>query len=146
MKYKYKSLTEFNKAHPNLYQQLHKRNELDRLCRDMGWERKNVIKKPHNYWTKERCIEEAKKYKSCTEFAKKNGGAYQAALRNNWWLECISIFHSKHIIKAIITQRDEYKYTFKHIAENLNSSKNRTKNGKLFTTSSVYRIYKLTNK
>jgi group I intron endonuclease len=35
-------------------------------------------------WTKEKCIEEAKKYKSRGDFSEKNHGAYKAALRNNW--------------------------------------------------------------
>ena len=35
-------------------------------------------------WTKEACFEEAKKYKSRGEFAKKNGSAYSNALKHKW--------------------------------------------------------------
>jgi predicted GIY-YIG superfamily endonuclease len=44
-----------------------------------------VVKKSNNYkWTKEKCKEEAKKYKSRSEFGKNSSGAYNAALKNNW--------------------------------------------------------------
>lgn len=35
-------------------------------------------------WSKEKCYNEAKKYKTRTEFAKKNGSAYSAARKNGW--------------------------------------------------------------
>ena len=41
-------------------------------------------KKPRNYWTKEKCIIESKKYKTRTEFSKKSSRAYQLCLKNNW--------------------------------------------------------------
>ena len=36
---------------------------------------------PSGYWTKERVIKESKKYKNPTEFEKKSGGAYRAAIK-----------------------------------------------------------------
>jgi predicted GIY-YIG superfamily endonuclease len=36
------------------------------------------------YWTKERCQEEALKYKTRTEYQVKNRGSYLSAYRNNW--------------------------------------------------------------
>ena len=39
---------------------------------------------PNNYWTKERCIEESKKYPSRVEFYRGCSGGYQASCRNNW--------------------------------------------------------------
>jgi len=42
-------------------------------------------RKPNGYWDNyERCYEEAKKYKSRGEFAKKSGAAYQFAWSKNW--------------------------------------------------------------
>lgn len=35
-------------------------------------------------WTKEKCNEEAKKYKTRTEFCRKSSGAYNAALKHGW--------------------------------------------------------------
>jgi hypothetical protein len=145
--YKYKSLSEFRKEHPNLYNQLHKRNMVDKLCEDMGWVKKNIIKKPYGYWTKELCIKEAIKYENNSEFGKKSVGAYQAALRNDWMVDINHIFNSKQIIKIIKTQREEYNYTFKQIAENLNKLNHKTITGKEYTTANTYRLYKdITNK
>lgn len=38
-----------------------------------------VIKKPNGYWTKERILEQCKKYKTLSEFTKNERGAYSAA-------------------------------------------------------------------
>ena len=35
-------------------------------------------------WTKEKCAEEALKYKSRSEFKKNNTNAYKASVRNGW--------------------------------------------------------------
>ena len=48
----------------------------------MEWlNRKN---KPNGYWNYEHCYEEAKKYKTRTEFEKNNGSCYQVAIKNGW--------------------------------------------------------------
>jgi len=54
-------------------------------------------RKPRGYWTKERSYDEAKRYKSRTEFQKKAGRAYDAALRNKWLDEICS--HMEEIKK-----------------------------------------------
>jgi len=48
--------------------------------------------KPRGYWDYDTCFEEAKKYKTRTEFHDKNSSAYQVACKNKWieeytWLE-----------------------------------------------------------
>ena len=60
-----------------------------------GWEILNKAKGGaigggYSIWTKEKCKEEVKKYKSRSEFKKKNGSAYYAALKNNWFDEITS--------------------------------------------------------
>ena len=40
--------------------------------------------KPNGYWTQERCFEEAKKYKTRSEFKKGNDSAYSLAMKNDW--------------------------------------------------------------
>jgi len=42
------------------------------------------LMKPKGYWTKEKCVEEVKKYNSKTEFKKKSRSSYNAAYKNNW--------------------------------------------------------------
>ena len=51
--------------------------------------------KPPNYWTKERCIKEARKYSTKKEWTKKSSGSLNAARINNWMDEC-----SGHIIRT----------------------------------------------
>ena len=46
--------------------------------------------KPKNYWTKERCAEEALDYTKRSDFQKNARGAYYAALRDGWLDEICS--------------------------------------------------------
>lgn len=50
--------------------------------------------KPINYWNKERCIEEALKYKTRSEWDKNNSSSNSAARKNGWYEEC-----TKHMTK-----------------------------------------------
>ncbi len=48
------------------------------------------IRKPIGYWTKERCIESARKYKTRVEWAKgEDKSACHAAQKNGWYDECV---------------------------------------------------------
>lgn len=73
---KYESRSEFQKKSGGAYCFLQKHNLLDEAC-DYG-----LKKKPKNYWTKEKCFEEALKYESRSEFKKKSGGAYNFLNKN----------------------------------------------------------------
>lgn len=42
------------------------------------------VRKPRNYWTFEKCKEEALKYKTKIEFKKKSAGAYDKCLKRKW--------------------------------------------------------------
>ena len=57
----------------------------DAICKHMD---KDIQKVQH--WTKERCIEEAKKYKTRKSFQKECRGGYAAAYRNKWLDEICS--------------------------------------------------------
>jgi hypothetical protein len=41
------------------------------------------------YWTKERCIEEVKKYKTYSEFRKGSCGAHGSSLKRGWLYEIL---------------------------------------------------------
>ena len=43
--------------------------------------------KPRNYWTKERCAEEALKYNNKTKFSKENPNLYYYMLKHGWYFE-----------------------------------------------------------
>jgi hypothetical protein len=49
---------------------------------------------PSGYWTKERCLESALKYKTKSDWNKYDGSACVTAQRNNWYDEC-----TKHMIE-----------------------------------------------
>ena len=76
---KYKTRKEFQFKSRSAYVSALKNKLLDDICSHM-----ELQKKPSLYWTKERCKEEALKYKTMKEFQLKKSGAYGAALRNKW--------------------------------------------------------------
>jgi hypothetical protein len=56
-----------------------KNNWLDEICQHML-----ITRYPKNFWTKEKCQEEALKYNNKTEFSKFSGTAYSKSCKNNW--------------------------------------------------------------
>lgn len=62
------------------------------------------MRKNRNYWNKEMCIVEAKKYKTRTEFSKNSSVAYETS-RKNMWLDDVC----KHME---IPHADKYKWSF----------------------------------
>jgi hypothetical protein len=54
----------------------------------MRKKRKYKKRKPVNYWTKEKCIEDARKYKKRSEWMRKSHGAYRSAKKNGCFEEC----------------------------------------------------------
>lgn len=75
---RYKTRFEFFKKNSGVYSKAVKNGWLDDICVHMK------PKKLRNYWTEERCKEEALKYTSRKEFCKKSPRAYQLCLKNNW--------------------------------------------------------------
>jgi len=68
---------------------VNKYNSAYKVCVKNKWVNevcKHLIKlrKPNNYWTKEKCYDEALKYKTKTEYIKSSNGSYKAAFRNGW--------------------------------------------------------------
>ena len=99
-------------------------------------------------WTKELTIEESKRYKSRTEFEKKKGSAYQAALRNNWldemtWLKTqADYYRDGNFVYAYVDTDNKVAYvgrTMKPKERDINH-----RNGKRY--SSVYDYWNSINK
>jgi len=83
-----KSRSEFSERFESAYSSSRKNKWLDEMCVHM----KPVTKKPANYWTKELCFEAAKKYRTKSDFHRKDKGAFKSSLRNGWLDEiCSSI-------------------------------------------------------
>lgn len=76
---KYKSRTEFKIKSTGAYYSSIKHGCLDNVCSHMI-----SITKPNNYWTYERCKEEALKYNKKTPFIRQSRGAYNSAHKNGW--------------------------------------------------------------
>lgn len=93
---KYDTKQEFLLNNANAYNACSKNKWIDLLCSHMI-----IVKRPNNYWTKERCQEEALKYKNKTEFGEKSSGAYASA-------------YSKGILNEICLHMVEVKKTRGH--------------------------------
>lgn len=77
---KYSSRKKFATNSNSAYQSAKKNGWLDEICEHIP--KKEI--KPNGYWTIERCISEAQKYKNRKEFIKNSYSAYQISLRNGW--------------------------------------------------------------
>ena len=69
-------------------------------------------KKPFGYWTNDRCLAEAKKYKLKADFKKNAAGAYDAAMDKGWlaeytWLESRSL--TKWTYETCFEEAKKYK-------------------------------------
>lgn len=76
---KYTTRRDFKEARPGAYNAAKKNGLLDTICSHMP--RTN---KPAGYWTKTRCLKEAWKYKSMSDFRKHCPSAFNIAWRNGW--------------------------------------------------------------
>lgn len=71
------------------------------------------MEKPKGFWTKEKCQEEALKYKSRSDFAKKSGGVYSKARKNNWLNDICSHMETfkKWFVYIVESNDNEILYT-----------------------------------
>jgi hypothetical protein len=86
----YKSISEWRKYNEKDYRTAVRRGMIDDMCEFFGWDKR----KPNGYWTKERCLEEARKYKTVSEWRNCGNGSPDAARDNGWLEECKA--HMKH--------------------------------------------------
>lgn len=68
----------------NSYQAALRNGWLPQCCGHM-----TSIVKPKGYWTKEKCVEEAKKYQTRSDWKSKSVSAYNTAHKNKWIEECV---------------------------------------------------------
>ena len=76
---KYTSRRDFQVNSLGAYNAAKKKGLLDTICSHMA-----RTSKPAGYWTKARCIREAKRYKSISDFRKNCPSAFNIAWRNSW--------------------------------------------------------------
>ena len=87
---KYNSRSEFEKLDSYVYSKSLKMNWLNDICKHMHY-----IHKHNNYWTFDKCKDEALKYNSRSEFRNNSSSAYRISILNNW-LDGICL-HMKYI-------------------------------------------------
>jgi hypothetical protein len=74
------SLKKDFQSNSNIAFQIASKNKwLEQICLHM-----TEVKKPHKYWTKEKCANEALKYKHRNDFSNHCNSAYSSAQKNNW--------------------------------------------------------------
>ena len=83
---KFNNRTDFYRKGRGAYQFAHKKGWLSSVCEHMI----GVEQKPRGYWTKERCGEIAKKYRTKSDLKRNNNGVYCAAYKNGWLDEICS--------------------------------------------------------
>ena len=76
---KYKTYKEFVKNSGSAYNVIYKNKWIDELCSHLIKGRNS-----NGYWTKEKCEEEALKYKFRGDFSKNSSGAYKVSIKNGW--------------------------------------------------------------
>ena len=86
---KYNSKAHFHKNSSSAYNSARRNNWLDEICSHMTGGHKSC-----NYWTFEKCKDEALKYEYKADFRKKSGSAYVIA-KNKGWLKSISTHFKK---------------------------------------------------
>lgn len=82
---KHNRRVDFLKACGQAYRLAHKNNWLDDICSHM-----QTIKKPNNFWTKERCHVEALKYHHRSKFREESSNVYNIASKKGWLSEICS--------------------------------------------------------
>ena len=76
---KYNNRGEFSRKNSTAYKASHKNKWIDEICNHMV-----IINKPNDYWTKEKCHEEALKYETKSEFSKNSPSAYVKSGASGW--------------------------------------------------------------
>jgi len=97
MKFKtqYKSVKEWRNADPKNYNSAKYKDWVGKICEYYGWAFPKK-RKPYRYWTKEKCLEEAKKYTTKRDWKKLSQSSYEVARQTDWYGECIS--HMKELV------------------------------------------------
>mgnify|MGYP000135465982 CR=1 FL=1 len=88
---KYSTPVEWKKNNQSAYA-----TAVHKKCLDKCTAHMERIRKSSHYWTKELCLDSAKKYLTIQEWSLADGAAYDAAKRNKWMEEV-----TKHMLKLV---------------------------------------------
>jgi hypothetical protein len=113
MNYKYKSLSDFKKAHPKEYAYAVSKNFIEDICNELGWTYKRIRTKSQGFWTKENFIKECQKYNSYEELRNANKSAVECARTKGYIDEVIKLERKKNY--RLTNQMDQRKMHGKRI-------------------------------
>ena len=118
----------------------HKNEWLDEICSHM-----NEIIKPKNYWTKEKCQEEALKYKNKSDFLK-NSIAYFISIKKGWLNDICShmIITGNRYKRCIYAAEFDNNHVYIGLTYNINTRIENHKDKRKNTT--VYKYIQKNNK
>lgn len=91
---KYKSRREWYEKSASSYDAARRNKWLNECCVHMC-----PLKNPNGYWTKERCVKDAKKYLTKSEWQYKSKTSYGISSKNKWLNECcvhMKLMHKKN--------------------------------------------------
>jgi hypothetical protein len=95
---KYDTISEFRNKSGGAYYSSRTNKWLVEICSHLIG-----LRKPNNYWNKERCHDEALKYETRNEFQKKSRSAYTASRKNSWIEDVCSHMRPKeNLLKRFI--------------------------------------------
>jgi len=110
---KYEGRWDWQKGHTSSYSQAKKKGWLDECCAHM-----ESKLKPNGYWTKEKCMNEAKKYQYKPDWKKNSWSSHSAAIKNDWYKECTEHMESikfKWNKETLLASANKYKTTTEFI-------------------------------
>lgn len=133
---KYKTRTEFRKGSGSCYAKSRENGWLD----DYVWMPKR--KKIQSKWTREKCFEIARKYKTKKDYRKNDNACYNASLKNKWIkemdcfepasIEPFENLKTKHLV--YVYKDDELNVAYVGLTSNLpNRHRRHLKSGTVFT-------------
>lgn len=90
----YTNRSTWQKKSNSAYNSAKNNDWLEDCCKHMALKKGGSTKrkKISQYWHKDDCLREARKYKNVSQWQTKSGSSYQAALRNSWVEECKKLF------------------------------------------------------
>jgi superfamily II DNA or RNA helicase len=94
---KYDTVNEWSKNEQPAYQSARKNGWIEECCKHM------IIGKNAGFWTKEKCIEDAKKFLTRRDWMRNNTTPYSVARINGWLEECTN--HMKNLHPKLTKER-----------------------------------------
>jgi hypothetical protein len=102
---RFRTRSEWKAANASAYATALNAGCLEECCAHM-----ESVKKPNGYWTRERCMESARRHSTIIAWSLSDGPAYDASKRQSWYKEC-----TKHMVQAYsLGEYTLYRFLLQH--------------------------------